>query len=431
MPRVARANGRFPQSISVEIQPGNDQVVLLGLTFGLGVSTDGGNHFAWVCEDSLGYTGTFDPAYAIGTDGTFYASSFDGLRTSKDGGCTFPVHPDLTGPVVADVDVGPDGHVYAAGSWDQADGVWRSVDNGVSFTKTSLTSGKYSWWTTIAVAPSDATRVYAAGYVIGLGSPDAGTITRALLYRSDDGGDSWSPVDLSTVTFASDPSVEVRAVWPDDPNTFFITVIRDGGVGEALYRTDNGGTSFSKVLDADNRIGSVLVTSDGSKVIVGGAFGVYISTDDGLTFPTHETTPQLACSVERSDGTLLGGGTNWDPDFMALGTSPDGTNWTPIFRFDNITGALSCPSGTIQHDTCEDKFFTTVCPIAPTIAVCPQPDAGVGADAGPTPDGGGGGGGGGKGCCSNDVGGGESAAALALLVLLALVRRRRSAPGSR
>jgi len=429
VPRGARANGRFPQSISVEIQPGNDQIVLLGMTFGLGVSTDGGNHFAWVCEDTLGYTGTFDPAYAIGTDGTLYASSFDGLRTSKDGGCTFPIHPDVTGPVVADVDVGPDGHVFAAGSWDQADGVWRSVNNGASFTKTTLTSGKYSWWTTVAVEPVDGQRVYAAGYVIGLGSPDAGTITRALIYRSDDGGDSWSPVDLSTVTFASDPSVEVRAVWPGDPNTFFITVIRDGGVGEALYRTDTGGTSFSKVLDVDNRIGTVLITKDGSKVIVGGQSGVYISTDAGLTFPTHQDTPQLACAVERSDGTLLGGGANWDPDFMALGTSPDGATWTSIFRFDGITGALSCPSGTVQHDTCEDKFFTTVCPIAPTIAICPQPDAGVGADAGPTPDGGGGGGG--KGCCESDVGGGQSSAALALLVLVALLRRRRSARESR
>ncbi len=401
---------------------------MLGMTFGLGISTDGGQHFSWVCEDSLGYTGTFDPAYAVGTDGTFYASSFDGLRTSKDGGCTFPIHPDLTGPVVADVDVGPDGRVFAAGSWDQDDGVWRSADNGVSFTKTSLTSGQYSWWTTVAIAPSDADRVYAAGYVIGLGNPDAGAESRALLYRSDDGGDSWSPVNLDTVTFASDPSVEVRAVWPDDPNTFFITVIRTGGVGEALYRTDNGGTSFSKVLDVDNRIGTVLITKDGSKVIVGGQSGVYISTDAGLTFPTHQATPYLACAVERSDGTLLGGGANWDPDFMALGTSTDATNWTSIFRFDGITGPLSCPAGTVQHDTCEDKFFTTVCPIAPTIALCPQVDAGV-PDAGPGPDGGGGGGGG-KGCCQSDAGAGGSSLALALLVL-AVLRRRRSAPESR
>ena len=56
------------------------------MTFGLLVSHDDGAGFYWVCEQNIGYEGTFDPKYRIGANGDIYATTFEGLRVSRDGG---------------------------------------------------------------------------------------------------------------------------------------------------------------------------------------------------------------------------------------------------------------------------------------------------------------------------------------------------------
>jgi hypothetical protein len=84
-----RANGRPPATTNVRFQPGSDADIYLPVTFGLLKSTDDGASFRWVCETAIGYGGTFDPDYAISTEGDIYATTFDGLRVSRDGGCTF------------------------------------------------------------------------------------------------------------------------------------------------------------------------------------------------------------------------------------------------------------------------------------------------------------------------------------------------------
>ena len=59
------------------------------VTFGLLISRDDGASWRWTCEDNIGYSGTFDPTYAIEDDGTIWASTTHGLRVSRDGGCSF------------------------------------------------------------------------------------------------------------------------------------------------------------------------------------------------------------------------------------------------------------------------------------------------------------------------------------------------------
>src|SRR5262245_26472864 len=87
--RPAGANGRFPASVNVRFQPDETQTILAPATFGLLISHDDGATFHWVCEAGVGYAGVYDPDYAVATDGAIYATTFDGLRVSRDGGCTF------------------------------------------------------------------------------------------------------------------------------------------------------------------------------------------------------------------------------------------------------------------------------------------------------------------------------------------------------
>jgi hypothetical protein len=88
-PALARGNGRAPLTNGIHFQPGDDRSIYLATTFGLLISRDDGCSFRWICEQNLGYAGTFDPKYRIARDGTIFATTYTGLRVSRDGGCSF------------------------------------------------------------------------------------------------------------------------------------------------------------------------------------------------------------------------------------------------------------------------------------------------------------------------------------------------------
>ena len=85
----AAANGRNPHAVGIYFRPGDPDAMYVATTFGFLASHDGGCTFDWMCEQSIGYGGTWDPHYAVSMDGTIFATTFEGLRISRDGGCTF------------------------------------------------------------------------------------------------------------------------------------------------------------------------------------------------------------------------------------------------------------------------------------------------------------------------------------------------------
>src|SRR5687767_2452764 len=82
---TAEANGRPPQSVKVVFRPGSTSDILLGVTFGLMITRDDAVTWRWVCESAVGFEGTFDPDYEFATDGSIWATTFDGLRNTRDG----------------------------------------------------------------------------------------------------------------------------------------------------------------------------------------------------------------------------------------------------------------------------------------------------------------------------------------------------------
>ena len=71
-----RANGRPPLTNGMHFGRAIRTRSTSRTTFGLLVSHDDGCTFSWVCEQNIGYGGTFDPKYAIATDGTIFATTF-------------------------------------------------------------------------------------------------------------------------------------------------------------------------------------------------------------------------------------------------------------------------------------------------------------------------------------------------------------------
>jgi hypothetical protein len=187
------ANGRFPNAEQLrELAPGS--LVVSG-TYGLLVSGNS-KDFQFVCESALfGKTlmGSWvDPLLEVLPDGTILSGSVNGLRVSRDHGCSFqsdwslphdasfiPPDPNANGPLGTVVDLCPaydDAHgVIALTSLVQADG--STLDHQLYHT----TDGAKSWATlgaaiptsmvhvvlTVDVAPSDSTHIYVSGNLLG------------------------------------------------------------------------------------------------------------------------------------------------------------------------------------------------------------------------------------------------------------------------
>jgi hypothetical protein len=331
-----------------------------------------------------------------------FATTFTGLRVSRDGGCSFTtataeLPADAPGRIadlwVDAIDIGSTGEIWVAtADATKPNDVLRSTDGGVTFVSRGMSS-PVMWWNSVVVAPSDAKHVYVSGYQVANAPPTAQVLS------TTDGGDHWMPASLVGVQVPGTPVVTVAAVDPMDPQRVYIVSVGANGVGDRLYRSTDGGASFHEALATTQAIGSVVIRDALTVLVVSkdGKEGMYRSTDGGVSFGAAATTPQLGCLGKRPDGTLVGCAPNWEPDFMAVGRSDDAAQWQKIFRFVELDGPLACPVGTAGHDMCDQVLWPGVkaqfgvtgpmCSTATDLPVdpvdgAPQPRAGGCCDAG-------------------------------------------------
>lgn len=414
---TALANGRAPLTNGVFFRPGDSSSIYVRSTFGLLISHDDGCTFRWVCEQAVGYGGMFDPKYAAARDGTLFATTYTGLRVSRDGGCTWATAtaelPAGAPGRIADIwidalDVGPTGEVWVATAESaRPNDVYRSTDNGATFTARNMLSPTI-WWKSVRVAPSRAQRVYVSGYQVA--QPPT-----AHLRRSDDSGATWTPSALADVAYGATPIVLVAAVDPSDPDIVFVTSLGASPPnGDRLYRSTDGGATLTEVLATSSAIADVAF--HGGRVLVASAAGgAFASSDGGATFAPLTEPPQLACLGVRGEQ-LIGCGANWQPDFKAVARSGDGAAWDKLFRFVELAGPLQCAAGTTSATTCDPMWPALEQQFGATGPTCGAPDPVDGPPRKPADSGG---------CCDAGSGAPLGVAGLALAVGLLLRGRRR------
>jgi hypothetical protein len=360
---IAHANGRPPLTNGIHFNASDPHSMYVASTFGLLISHDDGCTMNWICEDNLGYGGTWDPKYAIATDGTIFATTYTGLRVSRDGGCSFATAtaelamgaPNrIAGIWIDALDLGPTGDVWVGTAESgQPNEVYVSHDNGMSFTAVGLQSPTI-FWKSVRVAPTNMMRVYASGYEVATPT--------AHLEITNNGGATWTASPLTGVAYGTTPIVLVAAVDTTTPDTFYLISVGASLPGDKLYRTTDGGQTFTDVLDSPGPVQNVIIkdsqnvyvttmVQSGTAEVGGPAFH---SIDGGVTFPPIPNAPQLACLGIAPDGSMIGCGANWVPDYEAVARSTDGAQtFTKVWRFVEMFGPLQCPSGTVEHDECD------------------------------------------------------------------------------
>ena len=279
------------------------------------------------------------------------------------------------------------------------------------------------WWDSIEVAPSDPQRIYVTGFRMSSGMP-----RQRLLFRSVDGGGSWQQLSTAGFVGTNNSDLQLAALSPTDPDLVFMRVTLVGPtLQEAIYRSLDGGTIWTKVLDLPDLIPGVVVRGDGEVWATTPFRGLYRSVDGGAQFArVPDVMFEGRCLTERADGTLFLCTNNLPPDGATIQTSTTGTGgWTRKLAYADIAGPVRCEVGTVQQVDCEALLWCGLkgnLGIVSEDIVCPTEtdagltDAGIDAAALDSPRD--------KGCCSTGAGP-DATAAIALLGLLRIHRRRR------
>jgi MYXO-CTERM domain-containing protein len=380
----ARADGAFPDSLSVMTPEQLPNETLLATNFGLVMSFDREQTWVWACEQGAN---NFATLYQMGPPpkNRIFAVSQSNLIYSDDSSCTWTA----SAPGAADAFVDPtNANRVLAVIGTPVDGgtsiytVVESSDGGATFPQLRYTAPAGDHITGVEISRSSPQTVYL-------------TLTSSayapMVAVTTNGGSDWTVHDLTTSLPAGTFSLLLVAVDPTTPQTLFLRV--GSPAGQALAISTNGGMTASTVLNFPSGVFSAFTRMASGSLIAGGVLGTtpvaFRSTDGGMTFQQLPAVPFTFTGLS-SRGTRLYGASDNTVDHYAIYTSPDeGMNWQPLMAFDqNIQAIVTCLQQYCQTD-CEnraamDLFSSYGSDAVCSAAVMPAPLDG-GTDAATTP----------------------------------------------
>jgi hypothetical protein len=444
-PGTASANGRLPATVSITFRQGHPNDIVAGLTFGLAISHDGGATWSWMCDDAIGIAGgPYDPIYSYSPAGTVFATTLTGLVVMRDG-CAF--NASGSGFVSATT-LGPDGAFYygasvAGGTAMPSDfKVYRSVDDGINFPVSAQPdpiTDTNVWWESITVAPSNNQIVYLSGFRYIQAATGNATMTRDhLLYRSEDGGATWTPQNpptLNGLTLAQNSLIHIMAIASDDPKHVYARVAYiDNMTTDGLYVSSDAGVTWTLILSQPDRFLTFVARAaknpggNHDLLTATAKFGTQISHDDGKTWQALAGAPHINCLSENAAGELWACTQNYgvgqaQSDDAGIMKSTDLSAWTKVLRYQDLVGPVAaCGADSTEQKTCNQS--TLWCGVCAQLGCTPAasyacPSAASEAPVTPPPSK--------AGCCdTGSSGGGPLALALSVATLVLRPRRRRS-----
>jgi photosystem II stability/assembly factor-like uncharacterized protein len=251
-----------------------DTIYIAAATGGVWKSTDTGANFTaiWPVTNPQS-TG----ALVITSTGTLFAGTGEanpgggsltyggsGIYRSTDGGATWmnvglsdsgaigrlAVDPTNSQHIFAAVA----GHLYNHGG---ERGVYESTDGGTTWNQVLAGDTDTTGAVDIAIDPSNPNRVFAAMWD-HFREPDLRTYggIGSGVYRSTDGGTNWQR--LTNGLPASSPTIGRIGIGlaASNPQRLYVIIIQTNGLFQGLYRTDNGGDSWTNLPDSSTLSGA-------------------------------------------------------------------------------------------------------------------------------------------------------------------------------
>jgi hypothetical protein len=444
--RDANAHGTLaPKTIT--FRQGHDRDIAVIISYGLVTSHDGGATWQWMCEKAAGYSNAgYVPHLAYTDSGALFSTAFAGLLVDRPAqvpaddrvGCTFG--PTPAGKAFASLDaVGPDHALYYAASDASLPDthIYKSTDDGATFEQlTTPEATADDWWQTLVIAPGDPERMYLSGFrLVNIcdGTGQCVLKKRWLLFASRDGGHTFSALpghlllsgdNSSGLKSGDDSAIDFVGVDPVDPDMLYAQVTTENGttIGDGIYRLDVAvDTAWTRIFGKADSI--AFVTRASGQLVAGTTtLGTFTSNDRGGTWTQLANAPSIGCLSEDAEGNMWACSLN-DP--VAVRKSSDLATWTPAMRYSELI-PLSCPAGTVQHDTCvgDPAADGEWCGLLPTFGIQSTPvDCPVNGPPPPPPPPPSH-----AGCCDTGAGGAGAFVIASFVAVALLTRPRRSRP---
>jgi hypothetical protein len=374
----ARANGRFPGASHLVIR--NNEVVIT-TSFGVVTSSDKLASAGWVCEDALGYSPlqNNELGAAVFPSNAFVISGPLGLTLSTDRGCT---NKHLEGAVAglwmadvsADEKTPTSGIAVSRGAANGSDcngELFETKDEGKTWNKigSKLPAGFCAL--TVDSAPTDSSRVYVSGNVVGA---DNKLVAQILV--SDDRGATWTARDIP-----NEARPFIGAMDPLDKDTFWVRTSNPPASGTLLVTRDAGKT-YTRVAELTGvplqffGVTGLAVSPDGQKVAYG-------SVNEGLFViegkngqPQKRADFPVMCLTWTEDSLYACSAPNKCGPFFVARSTDDGRSFTTLLQTLDIGGdKTTCAAGTPTQQMCPSQWAS----VRARIQGC-EPDAGT--DAG-------------------------------------------------
>lgn len=348
--RLAAAHVGAPlDSIDVHPVQGNPSGRILEASVGLVVTSDG-DDWRWVCHEAVTTPdAVVAPRYAAESGRTLaWVPDLAQARTEADAvywtddHCEWTPSTGLTGETVDDVALFADGTVALAvtDDGDGTDAIYRSTDGGQSFSllEDTVTDGIFTGIT-----------VSATGVAIASVEHEE---SHTELWWSTDGGSSWAVSTIERQTPDGAPiGLQVGALHPTNPATAYIWT--DLPERDVLLRTNDAGTTWTPVLEADGFITDVSVGAD-NHVWVGLSGQGWLSSDNGIDFSLSTSAPPGLGVHEAADATWVASRFELLNEALYEGTEAGG--FTPVFSFYDLDGPLDCPADSTSAQVCDPLY---------------------------------------------------------------------------
>ncbi|HVR04043.1 MAG TPA: hypothetical protein VMT47_18045 [Polyangia bacterium] len=409
--RAARADGAFPDSLTIVVPADRPHRIALATNFGFISSDNDGGTWSWVCEGPLTscsrlYSASAPPAHRL------YALSVDRLVFSDDDACDWTLAGGAvsSGGVVDAFPLAQDGQRVLAVLSPNGVGpqktytVVESSDGGTTFGAAIYVATSGDLVTGVEASRTDASTIYIT-LAAGPTSAPAVAVTR-------DGGAHWSTIDLSA-TLGAQSSLGLVAVDRGNPGRVFLRVGMVAGNGLGVLDVASGAVTVPLMFPG-GVMTAFVQTAEGPLVAAGGlpsGASLARSLDDGTSWQPVSGAPNARALAER-DGKIYVAADDV-ADGYALGVSADlGVTFAPLMRFDQVGSIAPCARAACQS-ICKNQVALGLWPAA-TCTAAPQAA-----------------GGGGCGCGLDGPAGSTGAGLGGVALLLALARRPSSFSASR
>ena len=237
-------------------------------------------------------------------------------------------------------------------------GVWKSLDGGTSWVSISndMDNIAISW---LGQSKSNTDVLYAATGENWIGS--LGDISGAGVYKSINGGANWTNVSTKDNAGYVDARFSNVSRLIVDPNNSDVVVISTVGGGSSfIFKTIDGGTSWTKVSESPARIQQIIAAPSDFNIqyAVQRGLGVIRSIDAGSSWANPGGIGLAGTVSYNNEGGIIGGGgggafgrlelavSHQDPDIVFAGIDGDaasflkisyngGTTWNLLKNDDN------------------------------------------------------------------------------------------------